>query len=197
MFWKIKDEDVQSVPVTFPRQTIYKTVRKGSNKINVRKNIGWCHPTANAYGCQHEKKAFWLILLDSPTKSVPSERKAGRRGSSNPGYSSSETLAYGGFHGATPSSHPCIDGFVWKCWVNIPNEIAIFHRDNDQQNHWVEGYTTFSDTLRWIFHGNHPANCEGEPPVSETISRHGKLRKWPTQKNHAASDVSVGFHLAA
>ena len=20
-------------------------------------------------------------------------------------------------------------GFVWKCWVNIPNEIAIFHRD--------------------------------------------------------------------
>ena len=28
-------------------------------------------------------------------------------------------------------------GFVWKCWVNIPNEIAICHRDNDQQNHWV------------------------------------------------------------
>ena len=23
------------------------------------------------------------------------------------------------------------NGFVWKCWVNIPNEIAIFHRDND------------------------------------------------------------------
>ena len=21
--------------------------------------------------------------------------------------------------------------------VNLPNEIAIFHRDNDQQNHWV------------------------------------------------------------
>ena len=32
---------------------------------------------------------------------------------------------------------PC--GFVWKCWVNLPNEIAIFHRDNDQQNHWVLG----------------------------------------------------------
>ena len=29
-------------------------------------------------------------------------------------------------------------GFVWKCWVNLPNEIAIFHRDNDQQNHWVK-----------------------------------------------------------
>ena len=22
---------------------------------------------------------------------------------------------------------------------SIPNEIAIFHRDNDQQNHWVLG----------------------------------------------------------
>ena len=22
--------------------------------------------------------------------------------------------------------------------VYIPNEIAIFHRDNDQQNHWVQ-----------------------------------------------------------
>ena len=30
------------------------------------------------------------------------------------------------------------NGFVWKCRVNIPNEIAIFHRDNDQQNHWVQ-----------------------------------------------------------
>ena len=28
-------------------------------------------------------------------------------------------------------------GFVWKCWVYIPNEIAIFNRDNDQQYHWV------------------------------------------------------------
>ena len=35
------------------------------------------------------------------------------------------------------------NGFVWKRWVNIPNEIAIFHRDNDQQNHWVYGYTIF------------------------------------------------------
>ena len=28
----------------------------------------------------------------------------------------------------------------------IPNEIAIFHRDNDQQNHWVFRGTLFSDT---------------------------------------------------
>ena len=41
---------------------------------------------------------------------------------------------------------------VWCCiWVclkigYIPNEIAIFHRDNDQQNHWVQWGTLFSDT---------------------------------------------------
>ena len=47
--------------------------------------------------------------------------------------------------------------YIWICWgdihrhpilshiymglsenrVNLPNEIAIFHRDNDQQNHWL------------------------------------------------------------
>ena len=39
-----------------------------------------------------------------------------------------------------------IIGFVWKCWVNLPNEIAIWKRDNDQQNHWVQWGTLFSDT---------------------------------------------------
>ena len=39
-----------------------------------------------------------------------------------------------------------INRFVWKCWVNIPNEIAIENRDNDQQNHWVQWGTLFSDT---------------------------------------------------
>ena len=35
----------------------------------------------------------------------------------------------------------------WKCWVNIPNQIAIFHRDNDQQNHWVQwGSTNYFQT---------------------------------------------------
>ena len=28
-------------------------------------------------------------------------------------------------------------GFVYENVGYIPNEIAIFHRDNDQQNHWV------------------------------------------------------------
>ena len=37
-------------------------------------------------------------------------------------------------------------GFVWKCWVNIPNEIAIFHRDNDQQNHWGQWGTRHFQT---------------------------------------------------
>ena len=38
-----------------------------------------------------------------------------------------------------------VDGWMedqWKMGLSenvgyIPNEIAIFHRDNDQQNHWV------------------------------------------------------------
>ena len=36
----------------------------------------------------------------------------------------------------------------WVCLKMgyIPNEIAIFHRDNDQQNHWVQWGTLFSDT---------------------------------------------------
>ena len=34
----------------------------------------------------------------------------------------------------------------------IPNEIAIFHRDNDQQNHWVQRGTLFSDTPICILH---------------------------------------------
>ena len=38
------------------------------------------------------------------------------------------------------------DGFGPENVGYIPNEIAIFHRDNDQQNHWVEGYTIFRQT---------------------------------------------------
>ena len=34
----------------------------------------------------------------------------------------------------------------------IPNEIAIFHRDNDQQNHWVLGFSLFSDTPIFEWH---------------------------------------------
>ena len=35
---------------------------------------------------------------------------------------------------------------VGLCWVNFPNEIAIFHRDNDQQNHWVQWGTQHFQT---------------------------------------------------
>ena len=72
-------------------------------------------------------------------------------------------------------------GFVWKCWVNLPNEIAIFHRDNDQQNHWVLGYTIFRHThlkplpdVKWITiwlwltvrHGSHHHVKNGTPSIS-------------------------------
>ena len=43
-------------------------------------------------------------------------------------------------------------GCVWKCWVNLPNEIAIFHRDNDQQNHWGLGVHYFQ-THQWSSSG--------------------------------------------
>jgi len=46
---------------------------------------------------------------------------------------------------APPTSY--FNYIIWICLkiVYIPNEIAIFHRDNDQQNHWVKRGTTFSD----------------------------------------------------
>ena len=39
-------------------------------------------------------------------------------------------------------------GYVWK-WGIPPNEIAIFRRDNDQTNHWVQGYTIFRQSHVW------------------------------------------------
>ena len=54
-------------------------------------------------------------------------------------------------------------GFVWKCWVNIPNEIAIFHRDNDQQNHWVNRGTNHFQTHPF----KQPWSCGNNLTVSE------------------------------
>ena len=48
-----------------------------------------------------------------------------------------------------------LSGFVCKCWVNIPNEIAIFHRDNDHENHWVFRGLAYCQT---ISHGASVAN---------------------------------------
>jgi hypothetical protein len=33
----------------------------------------------------------------------------------------------------------------------IPKQIAIFDWDNDQQNHWVQWGTLFSDTPQWMW----------------------------------------------
>ena len=58
----------------------------------------------------------------------------------------------------TPTGGPWklwLGGFVWKCWVNIPNEIAIFHRDNDQHNHWVQWGLAYFQT--------HPGIGEQQP----------------------------------
>ena len=43
----------------------------------------------------------------------------------------------------------------------IPNEIAIFHRDNDQQNHWVIGVLTiFRHTHFCVFFWMFPSSAE-------------------------------------
>ena len=39
--------------------------------------------------------------------------------------------------------------------VYIPNEIAIFHRDNDQQNHWVQWGLAYFQTHPYLFIGFH------------------------------------------
>ena len=36
--------------------------------------------------------------------------------------------------------------------MNIPNEIAIFHRDNDQQNHWVPWGLAYFQTHPYEYH---------------------------------------------
>ena len=44
--------------------------------------------------------------------------------------------------------------FTWVC-LKMFNEIAIFHRDNDQQNHWAQWGTLFSDTPTCFCHFCH------------------------------------------
>ena len=61
----------------------------------------------------------------------------------------------------SPAMETSGTGFVWKCWLNLPNEIAIFHRDNDQQNHWVKRGTRHFQTPNFI-----------EPPRTKSCSNH-------------------------
>ena len=62
-------------------------------------------------------------------------RQQGHRWHSNPWCTNSMQFR--------PANEDSACGFVWTCWVNIPNEIAIENRDNDQQNHWVNGVHYF------------------------------------------------------
>ena len=89
----------------------------------------------------------------------------------------------------------CPVGYVWKCWVNIPNEIAIFHRDNDQQNHWVQWGTLFSDKpssgvllrkLQWF------AFRMDRTPCFATMFRRSTLAFWigtATPKNEGSTPI--------
>ena len=93
------------------------------------------------------------------------------------------TIRLVNFYHSNPKNDRTV-GFVWKCWVNTPNEIAICYRDNDQQNHWVLGYTTFSDTPSWtmldtwklwgtdcvLFPGNTVIKPFGDPTVAVSMT---------------------------
>ena len=72
-------------------------------------------------------------------------------------------------------------GFVWTCWVNLPNDIAIFHRDNDQQNQ-----TGFRGTNHFqthpVFHPFSPAILTG---------------RWPPSAGRAADGGALGGAVAA
>ena len=51
------------------------------------------------------------------------------------------TLTVAAVGGPCGNAETIWDEGIWVCLKMlgelIPNEIAIFHRDNDQQNHWV------------------------------------------------------------
>ena len=42
--------------------------------------------------------------------------------------------------------------YIWVCLKMgyIPNEIAFFHRDNDQQNHWLQWGTQHFQTHPYV-----------------------------------------------
>ena len=78
-------------------------------------------------------------------------------------------------------------GFVWKCWVNIPNEIAIFHRDKDQQNHWVQwGLAYFQTHPYTITSSQYHANS------TEYYTNTSTTKKLPS---NAKPNVQVNYFL--
>ena len=62
------------------------------------------------------------------------------------------------------------DGFEPENVGYIPNEIAIFHRDNDQQNHWAIGYNGLHNIFRpkWMCVSNESLRYPSKlPPVTQ------------------------------
>ena len=94
-------------------------------------------------------------------------------------------------------------GYVWKCWVNTPNEIAIFHRDNDQQNHWVQWGTLFSD--RPICTGSSAHELSQATIRIRTIYGEGEIRgkagrrlEWDRQqenRSHKACRTHTSYNM--
>ena len=61
----------------------------------------------------------------------------------------------------------------------IPNEIAIFHRDNDQQNHWVQWGTLFSDTPKWGYPNSWMIKKVENPNLKRMMTGGTHFRKRP------------------
>ena len=79
--------------------------------------------------------------------------------------------------------HETKHGFVWKCWVNIPNEIAISKRDNDQQNHWVKRGLAYFQTQP---HAENPSNL-----VTKTRLSHSMCHQQMLTTEKPACTISV------
>ena len=79
-----------------------------------------------------------------------------------------------------------LSGFVWKCWVNIPNEIAIFHRDNDQQNQWVQWGLAYFQT--------HPSVSQIQLRflhiIPSSYRRHSNLKPWQCRMDQSENNLS-------
>ena len=109
---KIKDRSTESACLSFPSAN----PDRRSDSRDSRDSRGPDIPGGYGYGHGHGY-GYGYGRADSDRDSQD------RRDSADGGADSGDTFR-----------HLCEDdspGLInWKCWVNIPNEIAIFHRDN-------------------------------------------------------------------
>ena len=131
--------------------------------------------------CRVESQHIAAWDMSFPVMGVPKISQAIENGHRNSGFTHKMVIF-----------HSYVYGYVWKCWVNTPNEIAIFHRDNDQQNQWGKWGTLFSDKPIWFNIDTHGdlGNPE-ESPNSQSLFQNEANHNGQI---HVLSD-SAKFHL--